>query len=137
MLERLTELAAQRADFAFETTLAGRTYAGWLNSLRESEYRIHLFYFWLKSPELAIARVATRVKKGGHHVPEATIRQRYGRSVRNLFELYIPVVTSWKVYDNKGAEDRPRLLAKGKCDQPEVVLDPECRSLIRRSAANG
>jgi predicted ABC-type ATPase len=136
MLEQLTELAAQRANFAFETTLAGRAYAGWVDSLRAAGYRIHLFYFWLNSPELAIARVATRVKKGGHHVPEATIRQRYERSIRNLFDLYMPVVTGWKVYDNS-AEDRPQLLAKGKRDQPAIVFDPTGWSLVQRSATNG
>lgn len=96
MLEQLNELAVQRANFAFETTLAGRTYASWLDSLRDTGYRVHLFYFWLNNANLAVARVATRVKKGGHHVPEATIRQRYGRSIQNLFRLYIPVVTGWK-----------------------------------------
>ena len=112
MLEQLEELKFQRANFAFETTLAGRTYARWLESLRESGYAVHLFYFWLDSAETAIARVATRVKKGGHHVPEATIRQRYDRSIRNLFELYIPVVNSWKVYDNS-LTGSPVLVAEG------------------------
>ena len=75
MLEQLEELATERADFAFETTLAARTYAGWLDKLRQSGYDVHLFYFWLNSPDLAIGRVSSRVKKGGHHVPEPTIRQ--------------------------------------------------------------
>jgi predicted ABC-type ATPase len=136
MLEQMEELAAQRANFAFETTLAGRTYASWLDSLRAAGYRIHLFYFWLNSPELAMARVAARVSKGGHDVPEATIRRRYDRSIRNLFDLYMPVVTGWKVYDNS-AECRPRLVAKGIRNQPDVVFDPERWSLIRRRAANG
>src|SRR5437764_12678661 len=57
MLERLYKLAAQRADFAFETTLAGRSYAGWLKQLREMGYTVHLFYFWLASADLAVARV--------------------------------------------------------------------------------
>jgi len=136
MLEQLQELAAQRATFAFETTLAGRTYAGWLDALRVTGYRIHLFYFWLNSPELAIARVAARVKKGGHHVPDATIRQRYDRSIRNLFGLYLPVATGWKIYDNS-IEGQPRLVAKGKRGQPEIVLDPQGWSMLRRSAKNG
>jgi predicted ABC-type ATPase len=136
MLEQLHELAAQRATFAFETTLAGRTYAGWLDSLRATGYRIHLFYFWLNSPDLAIARVAARVQKGGHPIPETTIRRRYERSVRNLFKVYLPLVTGWKVYDNS-AGGWPRMLAKGKRDQPAVVLDAEGWSLVQRSAAHG
>ena len=128
-------MAAQRANFAFETTLAGRAYAGWLNSLRQSGYAIHLFYFWLDSPDLAITRVAARVKRGGHAVPDVTIRDRFGRSIRNLLELYIPVVTGWKVYDNS-SEAGPRLVAKGRQGQPDILVDPDGWSRIQRSALN-
>jgi len=136
MLEQLNELVAQRASFAFETTLAGKTYASWLNALRGRGYRVHLFYFWLKTPDLAVARVATRVKKGGHHVPEARIRQRYDRSLRNLFQLYMPIVTGWKVYDNN-AEGNPRLIAKGGWNQLPTVCNAESWSLARRQAGHG
>src|SRR5947209_8423764 len=100
MLERLHALAEQRASFAFETTLAGRSYARWLRSLRVTGYVVHLVYFWLASPDLAVARVAERVSQGGHNIPEATIRQRYRRSVQNFFQLFRPVVHTWKVFDN-------------------------------------
>ena len=133
MLEQLKELATQRANFAFETTLAGRTYAGWLDSLRESGYGVHLFYFWLNSVETAIARVATRVKKGGHHVPETTIRQRYDRSIRNLFDLYIPVVSSWKVYDNSLAGS-PQLIAEGVRGTSEIIYFQDIWSRVRSGA---
>jgi predicted ABC-type ATPase len=133
MLEQLRELAAQRANFAFETTLAGRSYAGRLNSLRESGYEVHLFYFWLNSVEMAISRVATRVKKGGHHVPDATIRQRYDRSIRNLFDLYIPVVNSWRVYDNSLA-GLPLLVAEGVRGATEIVYFQDIWSRIRSGA---
>src|SRR5262245_57181479 len=68
MLERLYTLAAQGADFAFETTLAARSLAGWLQTLKGTGYTVDLVYFWLASPELAVARVAQRVSQGGHHV---------------------------------------------------------------------
>lgn len=100
MLQRLHALAAQRASFAFETTLAGRTYARWLRSLRASGYTVDLVYFWLASPDLAVARVAERVHQGGHHIPEATVRQRDRRGIQNFFQLFRPVVSKWKVYDN-------------------------------------
>src|SRR5712664_2084844 len=61
MLERLHALAKRGDDFAFETTLAARSYAGWLKSLRVSGYHVRLVYFWLDSPDLAVARVAQRV----------------------------------------------------------------------------
>jgi predicted ABC-type ATPase len=88
MLQQLDDLAARREDFAFETTLAARTYAGWLESLRATGYEVRLYYYWLDSPNLAIGRVVSRVQSGGHFVPDDTIRQRYARSVRNFFELY-------------------------------------------------
>ncbi len=135
MLAELEELAAQRANFAFETTLAGRTYARWLDSLRESGYEVYLFYFWLNSVEMAIARVAARVKKGGHHVPDSTIRQRYDRSIRNLFDLYIPVVNSWKAYDNS-LGGSPLLVAEGVRGANEIVYAPDTWSRMR-SIANG
>jgi predicted ABC-type ATPase len=100
MLERLRALAGRREDFAFETTLAARSYAPWLEALRQDGYQIHRVYFWLASPDLAIGRVAERVRMGGHNIPEATIRQRYSRSLRNFFSLYLPLARTWQVYDN-------------------------------------
>jgi predicted ABC-type ATPase len=88
MLEHMKELAAARRSFAFETTLAARTYARWLGELKQAGFAIHLFYYWLRTPEMAITRVAERVLAGGHHVPEDTIRRRYSRSVSNFFDLY-------------------------------------------------
>ena len=85
MLNRLHDLAAQRKSFAFETTLATRSYAKWLKALMEQGYDVHLIYLWLRSPEIAIARVQERVRAGGHDVPEATIRRRYKRGVENFF----------------------------------------------------
>ena len=83
MLQRLHELADARDDFAFETTLSGKTYAPWLQSLQVAGYKVALLYYWLETPDLAIGRVAARVRRGGHHVPEATIRQRWTRSARS------------------------------------------------------
>jgi predicted ABC-type ATPase len=133
MLERLHTLAAQRADFAFETTLAGRTLAGWLKSLRETGYAVHLVYFWLQSPDLAVLRVAERVKAGGHDVPEATIRQRYRRSLRNLFGLYQPVVTTWRVYDNTHmGTSQP--VAEGDSAGSVTVLAPAVWEQMRKES---
>jgi predicted ABC-type ATPase len=100
MLERLHQLAAQRQDFAFETTLAARSLAPWLRTLRDEGYRVHLIYFWLANADLAVARVAERVQLGGHHVPEATVRQRYRRSIQNFFTLYQDMVSTWQAFDN-------------------------------------
>jgi predicted ABC-type ATPase len=122
MLERLHALAEARADFAFETTLAARTLAGWLDRLRQTGYVVHLVYFWLESADLAVARVAERVRMGGHNVPEATVRQRYRRSVQNLLRLYQPVVTAWQIHDNSQDESY-RLVAEGGAGGAEVIRD--------------
>ncbi len=121
MLQRLHTLAEQRASFAFETTLAGRSYARWLKSLRRAGYTVHVVYFWLASPDLAVARVAERVSQGGHAIPEATIRQRYYRSIRNFFQLFRPVVGTWRVYDNTQA-GCPQLVAYGDDTGNESIL---------------
>jgi predicted ABC-type ATPase len=71
MLERIRKLACERRDFAFETTLASRTFAPWLRKIQSEGYQFHLVYLWLPTVELAAARVAERVRRGGHAVQEA------------------------------------------------------------------
>jgi predicted ABC-type ATPase len=134
MLEYLRELAAARRSFAFETTLAARTYARWFGELKRDGYTVHLFYYWLDSADLAINRVAERVRAGGHHVPDDTIRRRYSRSVRNFLELYRPVVTTWQVYDNSNG--RSRLIAFNNSFF-DTVLDEPTWELFQRSADDG
>jgi len=77
MLERLHYLAKERVDFAFETTVASRSFAPWIAKLKQSGYTFHLVFLWLPSADFAVARVAERVRMGGHDVPEETIRRRY------------------------------------------------------------
>ena len=87
MLKRINELLTEGADFAFETTLATKSYVSLLKKAKASGYKITLVYFWLSSPEEAIERVATRVSKGGHHIPEEVIRRRYYAGINNLVKL--------------------------------------------------
>jgi predicted ABC-type ATPase len=134
MLEHLRELARNRRSFAFETTLAGRTYARWLGGLVRDGYVVHLFFYWLRSPALAIGRVLQRVRAGGHHVPDDTIRRRFARSAGNFLGLFRSVVTTWQVYDNSGAERRLIAFGSDGCD---TILDPETWTAITRSANDG
>lgn len=120
MLRRVRELAAKRADFAFETTLASRSFAPWLAGLRGSGYRVHLMFLALPDVETAIERVAGRVRLGGHAVPEEVIRRRFAAGLRNLFHLYMPVVNSWKIFDNSNFE-RPLLVAKGAGNDIKIM----------------
>lgn len=112
MLARLHELAAQRMDLAFETTLASRTFAPWIAELRSTGYTFKLLYIWVPDPALSVARVAERVNAGGHHVPSDVVRRRYYAGLRNFFTLYQPLAELWRVYDNSMV-GQTRLIATG------------------------
>jgi len=122
MIERLKELARARADFAFETTLASRTFAPWLYELRASGYRTHLAFLSLRSADLAVARVAERVRAGGHDVPENVVRRRFKGGLVNLFHVYPPVLDSWQVFDNSDLA-QPHIIASSRGSTPPTVLD--------------
>lgn len=102
MLRRLHELAESGDTFAFETTLAGRGFAPWLKLLLARGYEFHLIFLWLPSVELAIARVASRVARGGHSVPQRTVERRYNSGLVNFFDLYRDLATTWRLFDASG-----------------------------------
>lgn len=122
MLARLRALAASREDFAFETTLASRTFAAWLETLRASGYRAHLVFLSLPSADLAVARVTQRVREGGHAVPETIVRRRFRAGLRNFFSLYRPIVDTWQMLDNSDVAG-PRLIASGERGLSDRVAD--------------
>jgi predicted ABC-type ATPase len=131
MLEHMRELVAARRSFAFETTLSGRAYVKWLRDMKRDGYDVHLFYYWLDSADVAIRRVADRVRAGGHHIPDETVRRRYARSVENFLELYRPIVTTWQVYDNS---DGPSRLLAFNNSYFDTVVDEVRWDLFQRSA---
>lgn len=112
MLDRIHQLANECATFAFETTLASKTFAPWIKRLKEVGYKFHLVFLWLKSEELAISRVNERIKMGGHFVPEETIRRRYHAGLRNFFHLYSPIADRWSFYDNSDSNQFNLIAAK-------------------------
>ena len=123
MLQRLDELAAARRDFAFESTLAARSFAPWLRVQRSLGYRVHLAFLALPDPDAAVVRVADRVRRGGHDIPPEVVRRRYAAGLRNFHDLYRPLASSWQLYDN-GQEDGPMLVAEQILGGPVVILDP-------------
>lgn len=100
MLQRMHYLANNNENFAFETTLASRTFAPWIKGLKKAGYLFHLTFLVLDSADLAVSRVKERVRLGGHFVPEETIRRRYKSGLKNFFQLYQPIADSWQMYDN-------------------------------------
>jgi len=135
MLARIKELAAARRSFAFETTLASRSFAPWLAELIRAGFQFHLLYLWLASDGMAVRRVADRVRMGGHDVPENTIRRRYHAGLRNLFALYQPMAEMWRMYDNTFV-GRMRLLAAGKRDRVVHLHDSALWRQIRERYAH-
>lgn len=133
MLTRLRELASERRDFAFETTLASRSFAPWLSSLRATGYRVHVVYVWVPNPSISVSRVRRRVELEGHHVPPDVVRRRYRRGLANLEELYRPLADHWRIYDNSTNEG-PRLVVYGGPASGEGVLDAELWERIQQSA---
>jgi predicted ABC-type ATPase len=112
MLSRLRELAGRQENFAFETTLASRTFAPWIRTLLDQGYSFHLLFIWLPTVQMAIQRVQKRVEGGGHGIPTLTIERRYQRGIANFFELYHPIANNWRVYNNAEPQG-PRLIASG------------------------
>ena len=106
MLQRLDDLLLANENFAFETTLASRTFASFINRAKALDYEVTLLFFWLSSKELAANRVKTRVAEGGHNIPVDVIDRRYDTGLLNFFELYLPLVNNWMFVDNSGTPYR-------------------------------
>lgn len=111
MLEEIRRHVSDGRSFAFETTLSGLTYSGMIDQWRANAYVVKLIFLSLASPEEAIARVAMRVRQGGHHIPSATIRRRFASGLVNLHSVYRQRVDYWQLFDNGGAS--PLLLEEG------------------------
>ena len=123
MLNRIHALADEKEDFAFETTLASRSFATWIPNLKKQGYQFHLVFLWLKTADLAIFRVRERIKTGGHSVPEQTIKRRYVAGLKNFFNLYTPLADSWQFYDN--SDDHLFLIASKTHKKDPMIKDIE------------
>jgi len=122
MLRRIADLIRVRADFAFESTLAGRSAARLLRGAVGLGYDVHIFYLWLASPDLALARVRRRVELGGHDVPETVVRRRFWKSLVNFDRLYRRIATTWRLYDGGVLGGRP-IVARGTGAGELTIID--------------
>lgn len=100
MIERVLQLMKDGQDFAFETTLATRSYIKLIKKAQSVGYFVTLLFFSLPTPDQAVKRVARRVSQGGHNIPLDVIYRRYEAGLKNFFQLYMPVVDFWSLYDN-------------------------------------
>jgi predicted ABC-type ATPase len=121
MLERIALLMKESKTFGFETTLATRSYKQMLLQAKKSGYKITLLFFWLRSDELAMERVKTRVLEGGHNIEPDIIRRRYLRGLKNLFELYMEIPDSIMIFDN--SDEIPELIAEKSINEDLIILN--------------
>jgi predicted ABC-type ATPase len=119
MIERMRSFVSEKRSFAFETTCAGKSYIPMLKSCRQDGLRISLYYFWLSSPDYSIARVAKRVREGGHPIPAEVIRRRFRTGVANLIDLYLPLANEARIYDNSSEE---QIFVAEKRDGRELLV---------------
>lgn len=101
-LHRINKLIEGEENFAFETTLSTRSFVPFVHKARNKGFSVSLIFFWLETEKLAINRVERRVEEGGHHIPTNAIIRRYNRGIKNLLNLYIPIVDRWMIVDNSG-----------------------------------
>ena len=121
MLNRINELLSSNKSFAFETTLSTKSYKNKLIEAKERGYMITLIFFWLQSVELAKERIKVRVSEGGHHIEPDIVERRYLKGIKNLFDIYLPIVDGALIFDN--SEVRPRLLARKSSDEQLDIVD--------------
>jgi predicted ABC-type ATPase len=131
MLERMRGLIKSGQSFAFETTCAGRGHARTLQTCRTTGYRVTLFFLWLPSPEIAISRVARRVRQGGHNIPSDVIRRRYWAGLCNMRDLYLPLAHAAMIVDN--SDEGGVIIAERTPDASLVIRDPARWALIERA----
>mgnify|MGYP006299434289 FL=1 len=102
MLKKVYQLLDKNHDFAFETTLAAKSHRNIIEKAQIKGYKTILLFFYLRTSDLAVKRVETRVKEGGHDIPENTIRRRYEGGLKNFFTIYRFLVNEWMFIDNSG-----------------------------------
>ncbi|WP_233237651.1 zeta toxin family protein [Bordetella sp. LUAb4] len=112
MLGEIADLVARKESFSFETTLAGLSYAQRIAAWREAGYRVSLFFLTLRSADVAIERVARRVRQGGHDIPEAVIRRRFAAGLRNFEGHYRHIVNDWITF--RTLKSGPQVISFGE-----------------------
>jgi predicted ABC-type ATPase len=122
MLQRIEDLLSKEESFSIETTLATKSYINLVRRAQKKGYTVRLLFFWLNSPDLALQRIAERVAKGGHNIPEPIVRRRYVTGISNLFRLFMNEVDSWEIYDNS-KYPAIQIARGGKDDETSIIVE--------------
>ena len=131
MLARMDELLQKGETFAFETTLATKSYKQKIEWAQANGYKVTLLFFWLDSPNIAKKRVAQRVAEGGHNIPLETIERRYYNGIANLFTIYIDMVDICYIFDNSEGERTP--IAKKYKGGKEIIYNTDRYNQMKNS----
>ena len=131
MLARMDELLQKGETFAFETTLATKSYKQKIEWAQANDYEVTLLFFWLDSPNMAKKRVAQRVAEGGHSIPSETIERRYHNGIVNLFAIYIDMVDICYIFDN--SEGRKELIAQKERYKDIVIYNNDKFNLMKNN----
>ncbi|MFH1577876.1 MAG: zeta toxin family protein [Candidatus Omnitrophota bacterium] len=134
VLQQIKEFIERNVDFGFETTLAGKTYLRHFHKLKEKGYRLHIFFLWIPSSQLAIARIKDRVAQGGHHIPNEDVKRRFERSLINFFSVYRPLIDTWLLFDN--SEKEPKLIAKRGNSHIDVRNNDLFQKILNKTGVN-
>ena len=131
MLARMDELLQKGETFAFETTLATKSYKQKIEWAQANGYEVTLLFFWLDSPNMAKKRVAQRVAEGGHSIPSETIERRYHNGIVNLFAIYMDMVDICYIFDN--SEGRKELIAQKERHRGIVIYNNDKFNLMKNN----
>ena len=131
MLARMDELLQKGETFAFETTLATKSYKQKIEWAQANGYEVTLLFFWLDSPNMAKKRVAQRVAEGGHSIPSQTIERRYHNGIANLFAIYMDMVDICYIFDNSEGERTP--IAKKYKGEKEIIYNTDLYNQMKNS----
>jgi len=119
VLGQIKEYSEHGVDFGFETTMSGVTYLKYFKMLKEKSYKIHIYFLWIPSSQLAIARVRDRVAQGGHNVPVADIKRRFERSTEKFFKQYRLLADQWMLFNNE--QSKPKLIARKQNAHIDII----------------
>jgi len=129
VLEQIKEYLKCGLDFGFETTMSGKTYLKYFKYLKEKGYKIHIFFLWIPSSQLAIARVRDRVTQGGHNVLTKDIKRRFERSTKKFLQEYRLLADKWILFNN--AETKPKIIAKKHNAHIDIIDQDLFESIIK------
>ncbi len=130
MFHRIDELLSENENFAFETTLSTLSYKNKIIKAKEKGYRVTLLFFWLQNIKLAKERVKMRVLEGGHNIESNVIERRYFKGIKNLFNIYLPIVDGALIFDN--SEGKHELIADKQIDGLLNIINKEKFNLLKK-----